>query len=98
MDMQQSEFNIVLQIKTPEGFEPFGKFTLGRNKKQAESIFRQLKGNSQCSFNDILQIDLVESGEGLPRQLDMLSCSLADMAENCRVITREYFKYRSLEP
>lgn len=96
--MAASEFHIVLQIKTPDGFEPFGKFKLGTDRKFAENIFRQLKGEAECGYNDLLQIDLVEVGERLPRQLKMISCCLEDIAENCRIITREVFKYRSLEP
>jgi hypothetical protein len=96
--MASSEFHIVLQFKTPEGFEPFGRFEVGRDHSQAESIFNNLKGNHECSFSDVLQIDLVESGNGLPKPLKMMSCSLQDIGENCRIITRECFKYRNLEP
>lgn len=96
--MSASEFHIILQIKTPDGFEPFGKFVLGTDQQFADNIFRQLKGEAECDYNDLLQIDLAEVGEGLPRQLKMISCCLEDIAENCRIITREVFKYRSLEP
>lgn len=96
--MTSSEFHIILQIKTPEGFEPFGKFSIGDHRTQAEAIFKMLKGDPQCSDDDMLQMDLIEEGDGLPRKLQVVRCSLEDVAENCRIITREWFKYRSIEP
>lgn len=96
--MANSEFHIIFQFKTPEGFEPFGRFMIGQDAAQADAIFQKLKGDRDCSFADILQIDLVEIGKGLPRQVHLMSCSLHDISENCRIITRECFKYRNLEP
>ena len=95
--MSHTQFHIILQVMTPGGFEPFGEFLLGTDQQFAENIFQQLKGRADCGYTDLLQIDLVEKGEGLPRQLQMISCCLEDIAENCRIITREIFRYRSLE-
>lgn len=95
--MMETQFYIVLQLNTPEGFEPFGKFFVSSNRKQAEDLFGQLRCRSHSSPADVLQLDLVETGNGLPHNLHVLSCNLDDMAENCRIIIRECFKYRNLE-
>ncbi len=95
--MQVVEYYIILQIKTPDGFEPYGKFATGQSLPNALNIFNQLKGNSDCSFTDYLQIDLISVNNQMPRHLKMMSCSLEDIAENCRIVTREIFKLRNME-
>lgn len=95
--MSPTDFHIVLQLKTRDGFEPFGRFVLGSDREFAEELFRHLKGNVECSDRDLLQIDLVEVNGSLPQQMKMMSCCLEDIAENCRIITRELFRKNSLE-
>jgi len=95
--MGQTTFNIVLNIKTCNGFECFGKFFVGNNKKFAEDIFDQLKGKKNIDEKSILQLDLVETRNGLPANMKMISCSLEELAENCKIITKETFKLLNLE-
>lgn len=95
--MKQPAFYIVLNLRTGTGYETFGKFFLGDNRKTAMSIFDQLKGVRNVDEKSILQLDLMESINGLPVNMQMMSCSLDDLAENCKIITRETFRHLNLE-
>ena len=89
--MGQTTFNIRLNIKTCTGFECFGKFFLGNKREFATAIFDQLKGTKDLDVKSILQLDLVESINGLPASIQVVSCSLEELAENCKLITKETF-------
>jgi len=93
---QQQSFYIKCTLKTINGFECFGKFYIGNDREFAESIFKKLKGNEEVDENNILQLDFIESRQNLPVNLKMLHCSLDEMTENSRMITKEMFKYYNL--
>jgi len=95
--MKQTTFYIVLNIRTCDGYECFGKFFMGNNKKSAAAIFEQLKGGKNVDEKSILQLDLMESVNGLPTNMQMISCSLEDLAENCKIITKERFRLLNME-
>jgi hypothetical protein len=79
------------------GYECFGKFFIGNNRKSAGAIFDQLKGRKNVDEKSLLQLDLMESVNGLPTNMQMLSCSLEDLAENCKIITKERFRLLNME-
>lgn len=95
--MKQTTFYIVLNIRTGYGYECFGKFFIGNNKKSAASIFDQLKGKKNVDEESLLQLDLMESVNGLPTNMQMISCSLEELAENCKIITKERFRLLNME-
>lgn len=95
--MKTTTFYILISIKTANGFESIGKFFIGNNRMVAHSLFRQLKGNSNVDERTILTMELMETVEGLPLNLQIISCSLEELATNCRIITKETFKTINLE-
>ena len=95
--MGQTTFNIRLNIRTCNGFECFGKFFLGNKREFATAIFNQLKGKKNVDEKGILQFDLVESINGLPASIQVISCSLEELAENCKFITKETFRNINME-
>ena len=95
--MGQTTFNIRLNIKTCNGFECFGKFFLGNKREFATRIFNQMKGTKNIDDKSILQFDLVESINGLPASIQVISCSLEELAENCKFITKETFRNINME-
>ena len=95
--MKQTTFYIVLNLKTSQGYECIGKFFVGDNEASANHVFKQLKGNTKVTEKSILQLDLMESKNGLPVNLKMISCTLEELAENCRIITRELFRLINME-
>ncbi|MEP7374451.1 MAG: hypothetical protein ABI675_13740 [Chitinophagaceae bacterium] len=86
-----------MNIRTGTGFECFGKFFLGNRREFATTIFNQLKGEKNIDEKGILQFDLVESINGLPASIQVISCSLEELAENCKFITKETFKVINME-
>ena len=91
-----TQYYIELALKTPNGTEPVGKFFLGNNGKSAYAIFRKLKGIKVVKETDLLYMDFMEIQNGLPVSMDMIACSLDEVAENCKTITKELFKLNSL--
>jgi hypothetical protein len=95
--MKQTTFYIVLNLRTCNGYESFGKFFIGNDKKFAAQIFARLKGKKNVSENSVLQLDLMETTNGLPVNIQMITCSLDELAENCKLITKETFKLFNLK-
>ena len=95
--MTPTVFYIVLNLRTCNGYECFGKFYIGNSKKAATGIFNQLKGKKDVNDKSVLQLDLMESRNGLPQNIQMISCSLDELTENCKIITVETFRLLNME-
>jgi hypothetical protein len=95
--MKENTFYLLLSIKTGDGFESFGKFNLGNKRKAATEVFRQLKGTSKVDEKTMLTIDFVETVKGLPVNLQILGCTLEEVANNCKIIAKETFKLLNLK-
>jgi len=96
--MKENTFYAVLSIRTADGFENFGKFNLGNNKEAASTIFRQLRGDPAVDEEAMLTIDLMETINDLPVNVHILACTLDELADNCKMITKETFKIFNLMP
>jgi hypothetical protein len=92
----ETGFYIDLNIKTTKGYQLFGKYYLGKNRELANEVFNKLKGTRQVSDKNVLQLDFIEKVDGLPFNLQVLGCTLAELSENCSTITREIFKIHNL--
>ncbi|MCG2617998.1 hypothetical protein LZZ85_27090 [Terrimonas sp. NA20] len=90
-------FYITLNIKTGSGFEKYGKFFVGEDEDTSLAIFRKMKGTEDADDKNFLQVDFVEMKETLPLNIKMLSCTLDEMTENFRTITKEIFKRFNLK-
>ena len=90
-------FYIILYIKTLRGFEHFARYYIGNKSELAHGLFSKLKGNIEEPENCILQMDLMETQNDLPVNIKVIGCTLEEMAENCKVITKEAFKIFTLE-
>ena len=90
-------FYIVLNIRTINGFESFARFYVGNNKEFAYRLFNKLKGTAADENESILQLDLMETKENLPLNLQMIGCTLEELAENCKIIAKETFKFFTLQ-
>ncbi len=93
----ETTFYIQLNMKTIAGYEAFGKFTLGKDRQLATNVFNQLKGTRQVDESAVLYVDLIEEKDGLPINLEIMSCKLAEIAENTKIITKELFKSINLK-
>ena len=93
----ETQFYITLTLKTVKGFESFAKFFIGNDRKRAFEIFRLLRGTHDVSEKNVLYVDFIETQNGLPVNLDVITCTLNELAENCRIITKEIFKSENLK-
>ncbi len=83
-------------MKTVQGFESFAKFYIGNKEQFAFQLFEKLIGNEKEIGNCVLQMDLMETRNNLPVNIKVIGCTLEEMAENCKVITKEAFKIFNL--
>ena len=96
-DMAESKFHIELNIKTTNDFTCYGTFILGNNRKFASGLFQKMKGSKKVDDKTILQLEFIETRNDLPVNIQVISCSLEQLAENCKTITKEIFKFSNLE-
>jgi hypothetical protein len=92
-----TRFYIMLTLKTHKGLETFANFFIGNNRERAYDIFRQLKGTDKVNEKNVLYIDFMETSGGLPVNINMISCTLDQLAENCKLITKELFKLANFD-
>ena len=94
----ESEFELLMSFRTPNGFKAFGQYFLGKDRFIAEAIFAGLKGREDLDDSAVLHLDLLEIREGLPAKVQMISCRLNELCENTQHITRELFRLNAIEP
>ena len=93
----ETGFYIVLNIRTATGFEEYGNFFIGEDPVSANNIFKSLKGLEEMNEKNFLQIDFIEKKDNLPINVKLRSCTLDEMTENFRIITKEIFKRFNLQ-
>ena len=94
--MMETTFYIALRMRTVNGFETFSKFFVGDDSTFASNVFGKLKGDKNTNEESILQMELTETKNELPLNIKIISCTLEELAENCKVIVKELFKYHNL--
>lgn len=90
-------FYIHINIQTTDGPQPIGKFELGADRSFANNLFKQLKGSSEVNLRDMLYIELIEVVNGLPLNIDVLTCDLQELGTNAMLITQELFRMANLK-
>ena len=89
MDQQ---FHIAFNMRTPQGWETFAKFSIGTSEEEAKHLFSLLKGTADIQVDYPLTIDFIQMQKGLPVNLSMINCTLSQLAENTKIITKELFR------
>jgi len=90
-------FYIILNIKTVDGFERYGQFFIGNDEDFAYALFKKLQGIEDPDEHCALHLDFMETRHGLPLNLKVIGCTLQQLAENCKIITKETFRLLNLE-
>ncbi len=91
------KYRIALNMRKCSGFERYAVFDIGTDHSFAHALFTSLLGTEDVAETDIVQMDFVEEHNGLPLSLKVKSCSVDDLALNCRTITKEIFKHWVLD-
>ncbi len=92
-----ASFYIDIRIQTAEGPMRIGRFDIGNGRYAAMALFRQLKGSPKVNVKDMLYIEFMEQVNGLPLNIDILSCDLQELGINTMLITRELFRLANLK-
>ncbi|AXY76171.1 hypothetical protein D3H65_20220 [Paraflavitalea soli] len=93
----ESTFYIQFNVKTQEGLQSYGRFDIGNDSEAAAKIFHQLKGSPDVNEHNFLSLELMETVKGLPVNLQIISCTLDELAYNCRVISKEVFNQANIK-
>lgn len=93
----RTTFYIDLSLNTPRGPELYARFFIGDNRDIAYELFDQLTGTTDVSDKNILYVDLIEISDGLPVNLKMITCTLEQVAMNCKTITKKAFQLANLK-
>jgi len=92
----ETQFYILLSLKTPQGYVNYGQFFFGNDREAANTLFAQLQGNEGVK-DCLLHIDLMETVNELPVKIKTICCTLDELGANCRLIARETFRIKSME-
>lgn len=93
----QTNFYIHISIQAQDGPKPIGRFELGPDREAASNLFKKLKGSAEVNVKDMLYIELMESVNGLPLNIDVLTCDLQELGTNTMLITQELFRLTNLK-
>jgi len=93
----ETQFYILLSLKTTQGYVDYGQYFFGNNREAADGLFRQLKGDTDLVASCPLHIDLMETISGLPVKIKSICCTLEELGVNCKLIAREIFRLKNLE-
>jgi len=91
----ETQFYILLSLKTTQGFVNYGQYFLGDDRQAAAALFGRLKGDQDLSTP--LHIDLMETVNELPVRIKTICCSLEELGTNCKLIACEIFRLKTLE-
>lgn len=95
--MKSLNYQIAINMRVPGGYTEIGRFFTGPDKETVYSIFGQLQGTRLLVGSAILRIDVIEQDENLATILETLDCTLAEMAENVKIILKETFRLLNLK-
>ena len=95
--MAVTDYHLVLNIKTTDGLETYGKFFLGSDGDAAQNIFSKLYGSKKVNNKSILTLELVETNRNLPLNIQVISCTLEELTKNIKIVTKEVFKLLNLK-
>jgi len=93
----ETHFTINISLQGPAGKITYGKFSLGKEKKEANEIFSQLKGSPEGAPGCSLKIEFMEEIMKLPIIIGTINCNLEELKENIAIISREIFRIAHLE-
>ncbi len=91
------EYRIALSARTTSGFDTFGEFFIGNDRQAAKQLFNSLTGSTDDVQGGLLIMELREINRNLPFDIKMISCTLDQLSENCRLITKSQFKTFNLK-
>lgn len=93
----ETQFYLLLSIKTPKGFVNYGQYFLGDHRETAEKLFNELQGTGSPPDSTVLHVDLMETILELPVKIKTIGCTLDELCYNSKLIAREMFRLKNLK-
>lgn len=90
-------YEITLNMRTLQGIETYGCFSVGYDEEFARGIYSSLEGSDDVSPGSVITIDLLRRENGIPFPLALRHCNYDQLAKNVQLITRELFKHLNLD-
>lgn len=91
-----SPFYLLISLKTPKNYEPFGEFDLGYDRESAHALFDSLEGNPEIDEYCRFDIDLIETVDTLPEKIRSKCCRLEELGVNTEKIALEILRQKNL--
>ena len=93
----ETQFYILLSLKTGKGFVDYGQYFFGNDREAAHDLFEHMKGSETLTDTALLHIDLMETADQLPIKIKTICCTLDELGTNCKIISREIFRLKNME-
>ena len=93
----KTRFYIIVEMKVSDGIVDYGRFYIGDELEFANDLYDRLDAHLDPESQFMLHINLIEKSNGTSVLKQSKGCSLESFTENCRLITRETFRFLNLE-
>jgi len=94
----EPRYEIVVNIRVPEGYVEASHFTLAGDYEAAADLFAQLQGDDMPTSSTAIRFDLLEIKDTLSTLLQTRYAILCEAGDNCKTILRETFRVLTLTP
>lgn len=94
----ETSFYLDICIQTSNGPRRTARFELGNDRTEARQLFQSLKGSPEMDGKGMLYMEFTEIVNGLPLNIEMLTCDLQQLGTNCMLITQELFRRENIRP
>lgn len=96
--MEATKYQFLINMRTHNGYVESGRLFVGNNLANTIAIMEQLKGSkNKKATMPLLRLDLMKSGNGMDTIMESLDCTLDELSENIKTITKETFRLLNLE-
>ena len=93
----ETNYHIVVEMKALTGMREIGSFLISTDREFAFDTFNSLKGKTGFTETQILRLTLLETQGDAKLTIERIGCNLDELADNCKVIIRDAFKFFNLE-
>jgi hypothetical protein len=91
-------YEIVVNVRVPEGYVEAGRFTLTGDYEAAVDLFGRLNGGDAPTSSAAIRFDLLEIKDTLSTLMQTRYSILCEAGDNCKIILRETFRLLTLKP
>jgi hypothetical protein len=91
------EYRITVHARTASGFDTIGEFIIGNSQQEASQLFKILKGSPDNLEEGVLLMELREINDSLLFDVQLIQCTLDQVADNCRLIVKNQFRLLNLK-